>query len=261
MEQNGVVLSDGKLQDLRHQGQIQCFVCKQEVKFEGYKGHLNTIHNIKDTSFFIENALHRMENRTETAPELMEIDGEDDDGKETFKNQVMNKVETSLTKLFAPIVQLCKEEGNVADNGDIEDENNSVMDEVLDNIFKELKEALSGQKLVEKCFKPSNIGQVKAGSTVISEKSKEVKDTDAIKPILEPPKNFPKKVAKSLSKAQIGPDPLDRECPKTTCTFRTSKQGMRNLEAANHLVSIHKVTVADIKEHPSKFAFKKVQPQ
>ena len=253
---------DGKEPETR-QDQIQCFVCKQEMRFEGYKGHLNTIHNMKDTSFFIENALHRMENRTAgAAHEVLEVAGEE--AQEIFKKQVMNKVETSLTKLFAPIVELCKEEGgNIpADNDVIADENNSVMDEVLDNIFKELKGALAGQKLVEKCSKPDESGPlVKAGSTVISEKPKEVKDTDVVKLIIEPPKNLPKKAGKHLSKTQGGSDPLDRECPKATCTFRTSKQGMRNLEAANHLVSVHKVTVADIKEHPSKFAFKKVQPQ
>merc|ERR1719222_1815507 len=218
---------------------------------------------MKDTSFFIENALHRMENRAGVAHEVREIDGEG--GKEMFKKQVMNKVETSLTRLFAPIVELCKGEegGNIlADDGVIEDENNSVMDEVLDNIFKELKGALAGQKLVEKCSKPDDSGPlVKPGSTVISEKPKEVKDTDVAKQIIEPPKNLPRKAGKHLSKTQGGSDPLDRECPKATCTFRTSKQEMRNLEAANHLVSVHKVTVADIKEHPSKFAFKKVQPQ
>ena len=238
------------------QDQIQCFVCKHEVKFEGYKAHLNTVHNIKDTSFFMENALHRMENRTEAQHEVMEVD---DDPKITFKQQVMNKVDTSLTKLFDPIVQLCEEGGNIPDTNAIEEENNSVMDEVLDNIFKELKDSLAGQMLVEKCLKPYDGGPGKAALAVISENSKEVKDTDAIKQIIEPPKNLPKKVPKLLSKTQGGLEPLDRECPKASCTFRTSKQGMRNLEAANHLVSIHKVTVADIKEHPSKFAFKKVQ--
>ena len=242
---------DGKAPEPR-QDQIQCFVCKHEVKFEGYKAHLNTVHNIKDTSFFMENALHRMENRTEAQNEVMEID-------DPFKQQVMNKVETSLTKLFAPIVQLCKEEENIPDNNVIEAENNSVMDEVLDNIFKELKDALAGQKLVEKCLKPYDSGPSKAGSAMISEHFKEVKDADAIKQTIEPLKNLPKKVPKLLSKTPGGSEPLDRECPKASCTFRTSKQGMRNLEAANHLVSIHKVTVADIKEHPSKFAFKKVQ--
>ena len=252
MEQN----VDGKAPEPR-QGQIQCFVCKHEVKFEGYKAHLNTIHNIKDTSFFMENALHRMESRTEAQHEVMEID---DDPRITFKQQVMNKVDTSLTKLFAPIVQLCEEEGYIPDlNNVIEEENNSVMDEVLDNIFKELNGALVGQKLVEKCLKPNDSAPGKADSAVVSENSKEVKDTDSIKQTIEPPKNLPKKVPKLLSKTQGGLEPLDRECPKASCTFRTSKQGMRNLEAANHLVSIHKVTVADIKEHPSKFAFKKVQ--
>ena len=250
MDQNGVATADEKL----HLEQIQCFVCKQEVRFDGYKGHLNTIHNIKDTSFFIENALHRMENRT---GEVMEPAGE-----EIFKKEVMIKVDSSLTKLFAPIVELCKEEGgNILDNANIiEDQNNWVMDEVFENIFEELKEALPGKKLIEKCLKPDDSGSLKPSSTVISEKSKEVKDTDVVKSIIEPPKNIPKKVVKHLSKTQGGSDPLDRECPKSTCTFRTSKQGMRNLEAANHLVSIHQVTVADIKEHPSKFAFKKVQP-
>ena len=247
---------DGKEPEPR-QDQIQCFVCKHEVKFEGYKAHLNTVHNIKDTSFFMENALHRMENRTEAQHEVMEID---DDPKIAFKHQVMNKVDTSLKKLFGPIVQLCEDEGNVPDSNNVnEEEHNSVMDEVLDNIFKELKDSLAGQMLVEKCLKPYDGGPGKAALAVISENSKEVKDTDAIKQIIEPPKNLPKKVPRLLSKTQGGSEPLDRECPKASCTFRTSKQGMRNLEAANHLVSIHKVTVADIKEHPSKFAFKKVQ--
>ena len=243
---------DGKVQY-----QIQCFVCKQEMEFGIYKEHLTSVHNIKETSFFIENALHRMENPTVGPHDVVEV--EVDDSNEDFRKQVMNKVDESLTKIFAPIVQMCEEEGKLLGNQVVEEEDKNVMDEVLDNIFKELKSALAGQTLVEKCTKFNGNEPGNAGSAVITENSKEAKAADATKQIIEHPKHFAKKAPRLLNKTTNSSDPLDRECPKASCTFRTSKQGMRNLEAANHLVSVHKVTVVDIKEHPSKFAFKKVQ--
>jgi len=265
--------------------QIQCFVCKDEVKLADYVEHLNKVHNIKETAFFMENALHRIENQPEVPHEVVEI-GEDG-GKDTLREEVRSEVDKSLTNLFAPIVQLCEDGGaeDLPGNIALEDGSASAMDEVLDNIFKELKTALSGRKLIEKCLKLGQSEITKTNATTNSDDSSDVcgaKDTDeVITQIIEPPKITQKKVQQPKNKAEGGPDfldqefpnsaksqvprsinkahgDLDRECPDASCSFRTSKQGMRNLEAANHLVNCHQVTVADIKEHPSKFAFKKV---
>jgi len=267
--------------------QIQCFVCKDEVKLADYVEHLNKVHNIKETAFFMENALHRIENQPEAPHEVVEI-GEDG-GKDTLREEVRSEVDKTLTNLFAPIVQLCEDGGaeDLPGNIALEDGSASVMDDVLENIFKELKSALSGRKLIEKCLKLGQSELTKTNAAPNSEDSSdacEAKDTDeVITQIIEPPKITQKKVQQPTSKTEGGPDildrdfpnsaksqvprsinkahgDLDRECPDASCSFRTSKQGMRNLEAANHLVNCHQVTVADIKEHPSKFAFKKVHP-
>ena len=256
--------------------QIQCFVCKDEVKLADYVEHLNKVHNIKETAFFMENALHRIENQPEVPHEVVEI-GEEG-GKDTLREEVRNKVDKSLSNLFAPIVQLCEDGGaeDLPGNIALEDGSASAMDEVLDNIFKELKTALSGRKLFEKCLKLGQSEITKTNATTNSDDSSDVcgaKDTDeVITQIIEPPKITQKKVQQPKSKAEGGTDlldrdcpnsaksqvpksinkahgDLDRECPDASCSFRTSKQGMRNLEAANHLVNCHQVTIALIEDY------------
>ena len=256
--------------------QIQCFVCKDEVKLADYVEHLSKVHNIKETAFFMENALHRIENLPEVPHEVVEI-GEDG-GKDTLREEVRSEVDKSLTNLFAPIVQLCEDGGaeDLPGNIALEDGSASAMDEVLDNIFKELKTALSGRKLIEKCLKLGQSEITKTNATTNSDDSSDVcgaKDTDeVITQIIEPPKITQKKVQQPKNKAEGGPDfldrefpnsaksqvpksinkahgDLDRECPDASCSFRTSKQGMRNLEAANHLVNCHQVTIALIEDY------------
>ena len=53
-------------------------------------------------------------------------------------------------------------------------------------------------------------------------------------------------------------DLLDRRCPVPSCTFRTSKAGMRNLVAASHLVRSHSATVTELRAQPDRFVFRKV---
>ena len=252
--------------------QIQCFVCKDEVKLADYVEHLNKVHNIKETAFFMENALHRIENQPEAPHEVVEI-GEEG-GKDTLREEVRSEVDKTLTNLFAPIVQLCEDGGaeDLPGNIALEDGSASAMDEVLENIFKELKTALSGRKLIEKCLKLGQSDLTKTNATPNSDVSSDVcgaKDTDeVITQLIEPPKITQKKVQQPKSKAEGGPDlldrdflnssksqvprsinnahgDLDRECPDASCSFRTSKQGMRNLEAANHLVNCHQVIIIE----------------
>ena len=256
--------------------QIQCFVCKDEVKLADYVEHLNKVHNIKETAFFMENALHRIENQPEAPHEVVEI-GEEG-GKDTLREEVRSEVDKTLTNLFAPIVQLCEDGGaeDLPGNIALEDGSPSVMDDVLENIFKELKSVLSGRKLIEKCLKLGQSELTKTNANPNSEESSdacEAKDTDeVITQIIEPPKITQKKVQQPTSKTEGGPDildrdfpnsaksqvprsinkahgDLDRECPNASCSFRTSKQGMRNLEAANHLVNCHQVIIALIEDH------------
>ena len=187
-------------------------------------------------------------------------------------------MDKTLTNLFAPIVQLCEDGGaeDLPGNIALEDGSASVMDDVLENIFKELKTALSGRKLIEKCLKLGQSDLTKTNATPNSDVSSDVcgaKDTDeVITQLIEPPKITQKKVQQPKSKAEGGPDlldrdflnssksqvprsinkahgDLDRECPDASCSFRTSKQGMRNLEAANHLVNCHQVIIALIEDH------------
>merc|ERR1712200_381884 len=99
-----------------------------------------------------ENALHRIENQPEAPHEVVEI-GEDG-GAEDLP-------------------------GNIA----LEDGSASVMDDVLENIFKELKSALSGRKLIEKCLKLGQSELTKTNATPNSEDFSdacEAKDTDEV---------------------------------------------------------------------------------
>ena len=178
------------------------------------------------------------------------------------EEKVLNSVDTIMKDMFIPIVELCG--GNLLDNEMIASVNNpnEEIKKAFEYMKKCIKDELIPNEILKEIVKPSSLKQGKQtkytckvcdetipySKVVIKVHMKKHKPSDhSLPPAAKP------------TVTQDTGDLLDRQCPLPGCTFRTSKQGMRNLEAANHLVRLHGLTFQDIRQSSDRFTFRKVQ--
>jgi hypothetical protein len=278
------------------QDNIKCFVCSAEVNYgDDYQMHLRVVHNIKDSiPFFMERALKdKMDNKLNqkrAAAEVLGVEDIESDPEEkrckkdqqrnrendtivvnkSAKTRILHRVDVAVKKMLSPIVDMC---GNLSEGDTATD---TGYNEEIKKAFDDLKVAVKEQKIPkkileriskmsetkEKCFMEQN-GKVSEGKQVNDASSKDMTQ----KPEAQTPRRH--KSRPSLAPAGKAPSsagsvdssasqPEDRACPMQGCGFRTSRQGLRTILAANHLVKVHNVTIDDIKNSQNKFLFRKV---
>merc|ERR1719509_228829 len=185
---------------------IKCFVCAAEVNFgDDYQEHLSLVHNIRESiPFFMNKALKdKMNTKNKTSPvpvEVLDVDDEESmkslpNEKESkyakkltgksFERKAIAKVDSTMTKMFAPIVDFCNE------RSDGKEEMEATLDEYSEimEAFNDLRTSMKSQTIKKCIFK--NMKQRTKSATVeenIAEterKENSPSEKKQVEPILE----------------------------------------------------------------------------
>ena len=177
------------------------------------------------------------------------------------EEKVLNSVDTIMKDIFIPLVELCG--GNLLDNEMMASVNkpNEEIKKAFEDMTKCIKDELIPNEFLKEIVKPNALKQGKQTKYTCKVCSESIPFSKVVIKVHmkkhKPSDHFLPPAAKPTVTPDTG-DLLDRQCPLPGCTFHTSKQGMRNLEAANHLVRLHGLTFQDIRQSSDRFTFRKV---